>query len=843
MAVSSNDPDDSPSTVGDRATAGGATVGIVVVSHSRALARAAIALASEMLHGGAIRFGIAAGLDDTTFGTDAVAIKEAIEEVDGPAGVVVLMDLGSAVLSTELALDLLSDSTTRERVLLSPAPIVEGLVVAAVAAAGGADRFEVAAEARGALLGKAAHLVEPDKNNDVAAPTTADVTAVFTVTNKHGLHARPAARLVGELRGLDATVTLRNATTGAGPVPGSSLSRVATLAVLCGHDVEVSASGPQAHDAVEHLVALARRRFDEPDEVTSASAPDASGAANRGPRPASPGIAIGPARTFTPPAIPEPVHDDNATQDPDVEWRRVVGAITSVRRDIERLRGLAARDIGATDAGIFDAHLMLLGDTSMLADVKAAIVGGATATAAWRSTVAAVETEWAALPDAYLRARASDVRAIGDDVLRAMTGASRATITERGILVAADLTPADAAQLDRDLIIGIVLAHGSPSSHAAILARSRGIPAIVGAGADILAVHDGTVLALDGSSGELAIDPDADTLARFQAGVAQHAKARARDLSMANEPAFTRDGVHVEIAANIGSVADARAALEGGADAAGLVRTEFLFLGRDHAPSVIEQEAEYLALASAIGGRRITLRTLDVGGDKPLPYVYAPPEDNPFLGRRGIRLALEEHVLLVEQLDAICRTARTTPTSVMFPMVSTVQELLDAIDVLHDAAGPDGLPHDLRIGMMVEVPAAALKIETFLSHLDFVSIGTNDLTQYTLAAERGNPSVAALSDALDPGVLQLIAHTCAAATGRVPVAVCGEAGSDPAAVAILLGLGVRELSVAPAAVAAIKTLVRSLDLTQCVTLAEKALTLRNADDVRQLVSAELGLKG
>jgi phosphocarrier protein FPr len=833
MAVSSNGPDVVPSTVG-----------IVVVSHSRALARAAVALASEMLHGRAVRFGVAAGLDEATFGTDAVAIKEAIEDVDGPAGVVVLMDLGSAVLSTELALDLLSDTTTRDRVLLSPAPIVEGLVVAAVAAAGGADRFEVAAEARGALLGKAAHLVESDDSNDVAAPVTADVTAVFTVTNKHGLHARPAARLVGELRGLDATVTLRNATTGAGPVPGSSLSRVATLAVLCGHDVEVSASGPQAHDAVDHLVALARRRFDEPDERSSAQVPlEKLGA---GPRPASPGIAIGPARMLVSPAIAEPEHGavaDEVRRDPDAEWRRVVEAIASVRRDIERLRGLAAREMGATDAGIFDAHLMLLGDTSMLADVKAAIVGGATATTAWRSTIAAVEAEWAALPDPYLRARAADVRAIGDDVLRAMTGAPRATITERGILVAPDLTPADAAQLDRDLVLGIVLAHGSPSSHAAILARSRGIPAIVGVGGDILAVRDGTVLALDGSSGELAIDPDADTLARFEALVAQHAQTRARDLSMANKTALTRDGVHVEIAANIGSVGDARAALEGGADSAGLVRTEFLFLGRDRAPSVNEQEAEYLALASAIGGRRITLRTLDVGGDKPLPYVFAAPEDNPFLGRRGIRLALEEHELLAQQLDAICRTARTTPTSVMFPMVSTVQELLDATSVLHAAAGTDGMPRDLRIGMMVEVPAAALKIETFLLHLDFVSIGTNDLTQYTLAAERGNPAVAALSDALDPGVLQLIARTCAAAVGRVPVAVCGEAGSDPAAVAILLGLGVRELSVAPAAVPAIKTLVRSLDLTQCVTLAEKALTLRNAHDVRQLVSAELGLNG
>jgi multiphosphoryl transfer protein len=820
------------------------TVGIVVVCHSRALAKAAVALASEMLHGRPVRFAVAAGLDETTFGTDAVRIKEAIEQVDGPAGVVVLMDLGSAVLSTELALDLLADPTARHRVVLSPAAIVEGLVVAAVAAAGGATRLEVANEARGALLGKAAHLSGADEIVGAVEPVDADVTAVFTVTNRHGLHARPAARLVSELRSLDATVTLRNATTGTGPVPGSSLSRVATLGVLCGHDVEVAATGPQAHEAVEHLVGLAERQFDEPADDRIDVPADLIDVAAQGPRPASPGIAIGAARLLRSPLLSdEALEVDGVVTDPDAEWRRVVEAIASVRRDVERLRGLAAREMGAADAGIFDAHLMLLSDTSLLADVKHGVVSGSTATAAWRSTIAAVEAEWAALPDPYLRARAADVRSIGDDVLRAMTGAPRATITEPGILVAPDLTPAEAAQLDRDLVIGIVLSHGSPSSHAAILARSRGIPAIVGAGAGVLAVRDGTLLALDGSSGELAVDPGADALERFRALADEQARARARDLSRASESAITRDGIHVEVAANIGSVGDARAAFAAGADGAGLVRTEFLFLGRDRAPSVNEQEAEYLALADAIGGRSITLRTLDVGGDKPLPYVIAAPEQNPFLGRRGIRLALEQRELLTEQLEAICRTARSTPTSVMFPMVSTVQELLDATSVLRAAAGAEGMPPGLRIGMMVEVPAAALKIETFLPHLDFVSIGTNDLTQYTLAAERGNPAVAALSDALDPGVLQLIAQTCAAARGRVPVAVCGEAASDATAVAILLGLGVTELSVAPAAVPRIKTLVRGLDLTQCVTLAEKALTLRNANDVRQLVSAELGFSG
>ena len=267
-------------------------VGIVVVSHSRALARAAVALAAEMLHGRPVPIAVAAGLDEVTLGTDAVRIKEAIQEVDSPAGVVVLMDLGSAVLSAELALDLIDDPKVRERVVLSAAPLIEGLIVAAVAAAGGAGRKEVAAEAHSALMGKDAQLSNPE---DTSPPTpvagdSADVVAVFTIANRHGLHARPAARLVSEMRGLDASVRLRNLTTGTAPVPAASLSRVATLAALHGHQVEISASGPQAPEAIDHLLALAARNFDEPLD----DAPTPVQVQNAGPLPASPGIRIGP---------------------------------------------------------------------------------------------------------------------------------------------------------------------------------------------------------------------------------------------------------------------------------------------------------------------------------------------------------------------------------------------------------------------------------------------------------------------------------------------------------------------------------------------------------------------
>jgi phosphoenolpyruvate-protein phosphotransferase/dihydroxyacetone kinase phosphotransfer subunit len=807
-------------------------VGLVVVSHSRGLARAAVALASEMLHDRPVRIAVAAGLDEGTLGTDAVRIKEAIQEVDSPEGVVVLMDLGSAVLSAELALDLLEDPEVRERVILSAAPLVEGLVVAAVAAAGGAGRKEVAAEAHSALMGKAAHLSGPEDNSRGALHVGehADMVATFTVSTLHGLHARPAARLVAELRGLDAHVRLRNLTTGAGPVPASSLSRVATLAALHGHQVEILASGPQASEAIDHLLALGARNFDEPLDAPQPTVL----AQNAGPLPASPGIATGPVRKLS---FANAATERVLAGNPVAEWRCLVEAMADVRREIERVRAVAVREVGPQEARIFDAHQMLLGDAELLADVKQRVSSGAPAVTAWVDALAVVEKQWSELPDPYLRARAEDVRAVGAQMLAALTGAPSATMTGAGILIAKELTPAQAAELDGAAVHGIVLAYGSPSSHAAILARARGIPAVVAAGPGVLSLPEGTTIVIDGTTGDFIVDPPAATLADYRRRAADMAEQESEQRAAAAELAITIDGTRIEVAANVGSSADARTAATGGADGAGLVRTEFLFLNRDHAPDIQEQIAEYLAIADALSGRRVTLRTLDVGGDKPLTYLPMPGEENPFLGHRGIRLSLDRPDLLRDQLVAICQVARKAPTSVMFPMVTTVSELRDARRLLADAAGPDGLPDGLRVGMMVEVPAAALKIATFLPHLDFVSIGTNDLTQYTLAAERGNAAVAALSDALDPGVLELIRYVCEAARGRVQVAVCGEAAADPIAIPVLLGLGVRELSVSPHSVAIVKARVRVLDLARCTSLADAALEADDAAGVRQLVSS------
>ena len=826
-------------------SAGGETshgVGIVVVSHSRALANAAVKLAAEMVHNQPVRIAVAAGLDDTTFGTDAVQIKDAIQRVDSPAGVVVLMDLGSAVLSAELALDLLGNGTS-DRVVLCPAPLVEGLVVAAVAAAGGAARDEVAAEASAALLGKTAHLAPIATDAPMEAVGNASAIATFTIGNAHGLHARPAARLVAEVRRLDATVTIRNVTTDSPPVPASSLSRVATLGALQGHVVEIAATGRQAKSAVDHLVSLAERHFDEsadatpPAGATSVAEP-ASGA---GPLAASTGIGIGPARQL---ATTAPVVDQTPAGPPTAEWRVLIEAVAETRRSIERTRAAAARDLRAGDAEIFDAHLMLLSDAELLTAAKDRVSNGASAGAAWLATVGEVETQWLALSDPYLRGRAADLRAVADQVLQSLAGGDDAVSAVDGVLVANDLTPAQAAALDPLRVRGVVLAGGSPTSHASILIRSHGIAAVVSAGPDVLDIADGTTVVVDGTSGRVVVGPSGEQLGEFEQQAGALAERRAVEARDAARPALSVDGVLIEVAANLASVEDAVTAARVGADSAGLIRTELLFVGRNEPPSVGEQERDYLAMADAFAGRPITIRTLDVGGDKTLPYLHQPVEANPYLGRRGIRLALARTDLLADQLTAICRVARTTPVKVMFPMVSTVDELVRARAILDEAAGPEGKPSMLRVGIMVEVPAAALKIAAFLPHVDFVSIGTNDLTQYTLAAERGNPSVAALADPLDPAVLRLIAEVGrAAANSDVSVSVCGEMASDLAAIPLLLGLSVTELSVSPQAIAGVKAAVRRLDTQACTALADRALQASSAAEVRALVDLSRTLKG
>jgi phosphocarrier protein FPr len=829
-------------------------VGIVVVSHSARLAEGVVELAREMA-GGEVPIAAAGGLDEPgePLGTDAMRVMAALQEVGEGAdgGTLVLMDLGSAILSAETALDFLDDDE-KARVRLVAAPLVEGAVAAAAAARAGATLDEAAAEAARGLAGKEAHLGAEAAGGGGEAPADDGggwVSATAVVGGEHGLHARPAAAVVRAAAGLDAEVRIENVTAGRGPAAARSLTALSTLGALRGHTVRILARGPQAAEALEAVAALVAEDDGAPPapvagpEAAAAAAPEAPdppepGATLRG-VPASPGQASGPARVAGgPPPLP-----DAPAGPPDEERAALAAAREVVAADLRGLRTSAAERAGAEAADILDAQLLLLGDEALVEAAEAAVAGGAPAARAWDDAVREAARGYEALDDEYLRARATDLVDVGRRVIERLAGAEPeggAGDLEPGVLVAGEVGAADAAALDPERVAGMATAGGGPTSHAAIIARALGIPAVAGLGPAVLAVADGTPLLIDGDAGTVVVAPDEEARAAHEArreeAEGRAAAARAR----AHEPAATRDGRHVEVAANAGAPGDVERAVAEGADGVGLFRTEFLFMGRADAPDEEEQRAAYAAAAAALAGRRLVLRTLDAGADKPVPYLGQPPEENPFLGVRGLRLSLARPELLLVQLRAALQAAAQAPLGIMFPMVSEAGELREALDLLDEArrslADEGRGAGEVEVGAMVEVPAAALAAAALASQVDFLSIGTNDLVQYTMAAERGNAGVARLSDPVHPAVLRLVAAvTEAAARHACRVAVCGEAGSDPAAIPLLVGLGVDELSVAPVRVPLVKEAVRALETGEARALAARALELEDAAAVRELV--------
>ena len=821
-------------------------VGLVIVSHSPRLAQGVAELAQEM-GGPEMRIETAAGIADGAMGTDAVLVQEAIERAWSVDGVLVLMDLGSAVLSAEMALDLLQEDH-RGNVVLCEAPIAEGAVAAAVTARLGSSLEQVAEEARKGLAGKAAHLgVVATTDEDTAAPTVAapERSIRVRVEAPHGLHARPAARLVQTAARFDAQIWLRNVTSGRGPVDARSLSSVAGLTVRNGHVLEVLASGPDADVALAAIDELAAERFgDEVSSVNREASPEKPAVTTtagefRGIT-ASPGIGIGPARRLAQPDLD--VREVRAS-DLDAELRALDAALATVRDELLAQRGgLVAR--GRQDeAAIFDAHLLFLEDAAIVGPATDAIRAGASAPAAWRDALGAAVLAWSSLDDPYLVVRADDLRSVGRQILARLLGVELAAprLEAPGIVVATNLTPAEAVALGPE-VQGIAMANGAPTSHAMIVARSLGIPAVSGLGAGILDVPEGTLLALDGSEGIVRVDPPPDVLHRFEAALVASESANRAALAAAHEPAVTTDGRPVEVMANIAHVEEVEEAVAAGADGVGLFRSEFLFMERDSLPDVDEQEAAYRRAAEALGGKTLTVRTLDVGADKPLPALALPFAENPALGLRGLRLGLVMPDLLEVQLRALLRVAHDHPVRVMFPMVTTIGEVRAAREGLERARTRgteegDHVAAQIEIGIMIEVPAAALAATHLAAEVDFLSIGTNDLTQYTLAADRGDPAVAGLIDPLHPAVLKLIERTAAA--GRAldrPVAICGEVAADIEAVPLLVGLGVGELSVSGPALPFVKAAVRRTDSRAAAELARRALAAPDAAAVRSMLA-------
>ena len=817
--------------------AGRAMVGIVIVSHSARLAEGVAELAREM-GGTEVPIAPAGGLDEPgALGTDAVRVMDAIEEVGG-GGALVLMDLGSAVLSAETALDLLPEED-RGRVLLCEAPLVEGAVAAAAASRAGGSLEEVATEARNGLAGKRAHLgggPAPDAPAAGGALEGGPWSALEVVVGgAHGLHARPAAAVVRAVADMDAEVRLSNLTGGSGPVSGRSLTALSTLGAREGERLRIEARGPGAAEALATVAALvAGGEASPPATEPAAVAPPAPGETLEG-VPAAPGRGMGAAHVLR----------DASPQAP----REAAGPPEAEREALRAARARAHGDLQAIAAAadpqtreILEAQLLLLDDAALVDAAEAAVAGGASAAWAWDDAARGVAATYAGLEDPYLRERGGDVLEVGRRVV-ALLGAPGPTVAPEGIVVAAELGAAEVAAIDPARVTGIATAGGGPTSHASIIARALGIPAVVGLGPRVTAIADGASLLIDGDTGRLVVEPDAEAVIRHAQRVRADETLAERARARAHEPALTSDGHTVEVAGNIGAAGEAAAVVEAGGDGVGLLRTEFLFLGRRTAPSEDEQHAAYAEALAALEGRRLVLRTLDAGADKPLPYLALPAEDNPFLGVRGLRLCLARPEILRTQLRAALRAASEGPMGVMFPMVSEIGELRAARALLEEARASleaDGLPAGpVEVGSMVEVPAAALLADALAAEVDFLSIGTNDLVQYTMAAERGNGGVAHLSDPAHPAVLRLVGAVVEAAGAHgCRVAVCGEAAADPVLVPLLVGLGVDELSVAAPRIALVKQRVRELSREDCRALADDALALSDASAVRRRVAAD-----
>ena len=788
-----------------------ALVGLVVVSHSRALAEAAVELSLQMVHGIRPRIVIAAGTPDGRFGTDATQVAAAVRAADQGAGVVVLMDLGSAVLSAEFALDLVENTTA----VLVPGPFVEGLLAATVRAATGGSLEEVADEARTALSPKLSALGE----DTIEEPTeetgdllwAADAEAWVTLPNAAGLHARPAALLVAEAGRFDAEVRLR-----CHGLEGRATSSIAlaTLNARQGDEVWIGGRGPQAADAVATLVSLLGTGFGE-----SVGAPATTVITPAGPRGVSPGRVVGVARLMTAPLTDPPVEARPRTSQLRREKARLKTALAEVAADYEAQTGSS----GDEATQIMRATATLARDPELLRSAQALIdaLNVGAATAMWRTANDIVERLNAA--GGLLAERTTDITDIRDRVICHLTGRPMPGLPESEepfVLAAHDLAPSDTAALERERCLGIVTAGGGPTSHTSVLARSLGIPAVVGY-ADALAIPDGAEVLVDGTSGEVVVFPDST----------QRAGARTSPcpLEPLSAPGATRDGMPVPLLANVGSVSEARAAARAGAEGVGLFRTEICFLDAAAEPDLERQFTAYRDVLAQFTGRRVVVRTLDAGSDKPMPFLTIPGEENPALGVRGYRTAAHSPGVLARQLEAIARAARAsgTETWVMAPMISTPAEAAGFADLAHAA----GLA---TTGVMVEIPSAALQAEEILTAVDFASIGTNDLAQYVMAADRQAPALGTLHDLWQPAVLRLLAMVGRAGrrTGK-SVGVCGEAAADPTLAAVLVGFGVTSLSMALRALEPVRRALARVTVDDCRRAAGAALAATDPESARR----------
>jgi phosphoenolpyruvate-protein phosphotransferase len=650
-----------------------------------------------------------------------------------------------------------------------------------------------------------------------------------------GLHARPSALIQGTAKRFRATVSIE--------FDGQQANARSTIALMGlgveeGDLVTVTAVGQDAEEAVSAIAQAlehAPATVDEPAAPASPPSPTRTLPAHCiGGVCASPGLAIGRIVVLRAAEIAVAADADDAV----AEIERLHEALATVREQTARQICAAEQRGARQESEIFSAHLALLDDPELIDSACADIDAGRSAGYAFRNAVRAQCEALSRLGNTRLAERASDLHDLERRVLGQLSGeqARSTALFEASILLADDLAPSELTRLPRERIAGIATADGGATSHVAILARAMGIPALVAAGPALLALPHGREVLLNGSEGWIDPAPPAADLAAAAARIEARQRLQTQMQAQSGTGAITLDGIKIEVAANIGSVDDARVGVSNGADAVGLTRTEFLFIDRTEAPGEAQQLAMYQAIIDALAGRPAIIRTLDIGGDKAVPYLTLPPEQNPALGLRGIRSGQANPQVLDTQLRALLSVQPQSALRIMIPMVTDISDLRYVRSRIDALSAELGLAEPASLGVMIEVPTAALLADQLAEHADFLSIGTNDLSQYALAMDRCNPALANRIDALHPGLLRLIAATVEGARrhGRW-VGVCGALASDPEATPVLVGLGVSELSVSPGSIPEIKARVRTLDGAVCRAEAQTMLALDSAAAVRQFV--------
>lgn len=702
---------------------------------------------------------------------------------------------------------------------------------------------------------------------DGAGPAGAARSATsegILIPNPTGLHARPAATMVALAKTYAADVRLRR---GDDVANAKSIVAIMGLGVARGEKVTITAHGADAHEAVSALTDAVKSGLGEDcpplpsgadGDVAHAhdtlAAPDGTPVADEAPAAprsgdvnlllgvsASPGLGVG--------TVLQLRHDDITVEefaaDKHTERRKLNSAIDRALLDLSALQKRLEEDADPDKAAIFVAHQQILEDPDLLDLASSAIEKGKSAAYGWKGAFTNYADRLAQSANEILAQRANDIRDVGQRVLEELTGqrSERAEMPVGTVIIAEDLTPSDTAQLDPKRVVGFATTNGGASSHVAIIARSLDIPAVAGIEGRALDIPDGARVVIDGARGTLQqnlADAEIESILARQARMAQR---RSEEDARKDEPAITTDGHQVAIVANIGGVDDAREAMTKGAEGVGLLRSEFVFLGRTSAPTENDQAAIYRECAAALRpGQPLVIRTLDVGGDKPLPYLPIPLEENPFLGMRGVRVGLDKPQVLRTQARAILRAADAgAKLYAMFPMIATIEDWRQVKKIWDEERDASGITTPVSVGIMMEVPSVGVMAKQFAAEegCDFFSVGTNDLTSYTLAMDRGHPKLAAQVDPCNPAVLTLIGSASHALHERGKwLGVCGGVASDPQAVPILVGLGVDELSCSIPAIPAVKAAIRRHSLLACRELAAQAVTCSTPAEVRALVPVD-----